>query len=247
MFDKLFYTTCGMFNSVHFLVIVLFFALLWLLLRASRKLNEENVGKLLLSVAIFTTVLEIIKIAVRINGDEGPDSWVPLYFCSLFIPAIWLAVSPWQNLRTVGFAYLTMGGIAASVFFIFYPSTALGMYPLFHLSTIHSVVYHLIMCYCGILILQKRVYTPHCRDAISYSLFIIGACILAVIVNKNLGTNCMFLEHPFGLPFLMKLCDSAKPLYMLVVAAAQSVGVFYVCFGIYSCYRKRAGLARIRT
>lgn len=233
MYDKLFNTACGMFNSLHFLVIGLFFAVLWLLLRASRRLNKEKVSKLLLSVAICVTILEIIKIAVRIRGNEGPDSWIPLYYCSLFIFAAWFSVSPWKPLRTAGLSYMTMGGIAASIFFVFYPSTALGMYPLFHPSTLHSLLYHLIMCYCGLLVLQKRLYIPRKRDLTLYAIFVFTACVLAVPVNALLGTNCMFLAHPFGLPFLDVLQKTSKPLYMLIVAFAQSVCMFCACYQAY--------------
>ena len=138
-----------------------------------------------------------------------------------------------------------MGGIAASIFFVFYPSTALGMYPLLHLSTLHSFFYHLIMCYCGMLILRKQVYCPQMCHLTHYSAFVLIACVLAIIVNTQLGTNCMFLDHPFGLPFLDALQRTSKPLYMIVVAFAQSFCMFLACYQVYRwlskcCSRKTA-------
>lgn len=239
MYNRLFSAPCGMFNLWHFLVIGIFFNVLSLFLRLSRNVEKQQVVKLLRYTAIVITALEMIKIAVRINANEGPDSWMPLYYCSLFIFAVWFTVSPLRPLQTAGFAYMTMGGIAASIFFIFYPSTALGMYPLFHLSTLHSLFYHFVMCYCGILVLQKEVYVPQMRDLIPYAVFVLTACVLAVPINAWLGTNCMFLEHPFEMPFLDVIRDASKPIYILLVAFAQGVCMFFACYQAYRLFSRR--------
>lgn len=239
MYDRLFNQVCGMFNPLHFTVIVLFFGALWFLLHVLRNVKKDKMSVLLRVTAVVITVLEIVKIAVRIGRNEGPDSWVPLYYCSLFIFAVWFAVSPWKQLRRAGLAYICMGGVAASVFFVFYPSTALGLYPLFHPATLHSMIYHLTMCCTGLLVLKKGLYVPQKRDLLPYAIFILAACFLAAFVNAHLGTNCMFMEHPFGLPFLEGIRKASKPLYMGIVAFAQSVCMFCVCFEAYRHLAKR--------
>lgn len=238
MYDRLFVQVCGMFNGLHAITILLFFALLALLLYLSRHMTEEKSHKLLRWVAIFVSALEIVKITSRILQGYGPDSWVPLYYCSLFIFAIWLTLSGKASIRRAGCAYITMGGIVASVFFTFYPSTSLGMYPLLHPATFHSFVYHLIMCYTGLILLWKGGYVPQKRDGLYYSLFVFGACIPAVILNEVIGTNCMFLRHPFNLPLLQPLLEFSKPLYILVASLAQAVVLYWVDFGLYGIYKR---------
>lgn len=57
--------------------------------------------------------------------------------------------------------------------------------------------------------------------------------------HAYLGTNCMFMEHPFGLPFLEGIQKASKPLYMGIVAFAQSVCMFCVCYEAYRHLAKR--------
>lgn len=239
MYNRLFVETCGLFNIWHLLTVILFFGLLALLLFLSRNLTEKQMKLAHVWIAVGITILEIIKVYTRIRGGEGPDSWVPLYYCSLFIFAIWFSLSKWEPLKRAGQAYITMGGILAAIVFTIYPSTSLAMYPLLHPSTIHSFVYHLIMCCTGLLFLRKRIYVPQKKDALYYFIFLFIACIPSVYLNETIGTNCMFLRHPFHLPLLQPLMESSKPLYMLLVCVAQSVLMFWFNYGLYFLFKKR--------
>lgn len=224
---------CGMFTLGHFLSIALFFLLGGIMLCFSRKLSPTGVKKAKLAVAIAVTIMEIAKISIRIYKNQWYDSWLPLYYCSLFIFAIWASVSPFRPLSRMGNAYITMGGVAAAVFFTFYPSTSLAIFPIWHPAAIHSFVYHLIMFYTGILILTKKDYVPDKRDSIGYFIFILAACLISLPLNLNLGTNCMFLNHAFKLPIMEPIINFSKPLYMLVVFLAQGSLMFWGNYLLY--------------
>ena len=239
LYDKLFVNTCGMFNFWHYLTIALFALCLAGLLRLSKGLTPRQARTVHAVIAVGVSLLEVIKIASRIRKGYGPDSWVPLYYCSLFLFAVWFGFSNWQPLQRAGYAYMTMGGILAAFGFTLYPSTSLGMYPLLHPATLHSFVYHLIMCYTGILLLWKKAYTPQKRDGLYYFLFVFTACVAAALLNARLGTNCMFLAHPFGLPLLQPLRDFSHGVYMLAAGGGQAVAVFWLDFGVYSLIRKK--------
>ena len=103
---------CGMFTPGHFLSILLFFGTLGLALWLSRRMDSKVVRKVHIGVAIGVTVMEIIKISLRFYKGQGPDDWMPLYFCSLFLFAVWLALAKPGFLQTTGYAFMTMGGIA---------------------------------------------------------------------------------------------------------------------------------------
>ena len=138
---------CGMFTPGHFLSIAVFFASVGLALWLSCRMDGKKVRKVHIWVAVGVTVMEIVKISLRVYKGQGPDDWMPLYFCSLFLFAVWLALANNKALRDMGYAFMTMGGIAAAVFFIFYPTTSLNLFPIWHPASIHSFVYHGIMCY----------------------------------------------------------------------------------------------------
>ena len=217
----------GMFNLTHLLYISAFFAAAALLIYFSRRLDAKGVYRARRISAIAVTVMEIIKVSLRIFKNQWYDSWIPLYFCSLYIFAIWFTFAKWEPLKRMGFAYITMGGIVASAFFIIYPSTSLGIFPIWHPASLHSFVYHLIMLYTGILILIKREYVPRKADALLYFIFILCASLPSIYFNETLGTNCMFLRHAFKLPILEPIINRSKYLYMAVVFLAQAVLMFW--------------------
>ena len=240
MYNELFTDTCGMFNIWHFMTIILFFLCLWLLLRLSRHVHDRYVRRFHVILAIGITLLEALKISSRILKGYGPDSWVPLYFCSLFLFAVWFALCRWEPLQRGGFAFICMGGVIASVAFTLYPSTSLGMYPLLHPATFHSFIYHLVMCYFGLFLLRRGVYIPRKRDSLYFFLFVLLACVVALWFNDAWGTNCMFLAHPFGLPILQPLLEYSRVLYILTVILGQGVVCFWLHYGLYRILERKA-------
>lgn len=224
---------CGMFTPLHIMTVLVFFISLGVALYFSKKISEQQVKKLHFIIAVVVSVLEILKITLRICKGQWYDDWVPLYFCSLFIFAIWISLSKNEKLNKIGYSYITMGGILASLFFTFYPSTSLALFPIWHPASIHSFVYHWIMFYTGMLFLMKKQYTPTVKDALKYFIFILIACVPSYFLNETLGTNCMFLRDAFKLPILDTILQKSKVLYMIIVIIGQSVVVYWLSYGVY--------------
>ncbi len=224
----------GMFNAAHLIYAILFFALAAILICLSKNIDKHKLQTVRLASSIAVTVMEILKISLRILKNQWYDSWIPLYFCSLYIFAIWLTFVKYEPLKRMGYAYITMGGIVASAFFIIYPSTSLGIFPIWHPASMHSFIYHLIMLYTGILILVKKEYVPRPKDSLLYFVFILCACIPSVYLNEAIGTNCMFLRHAFKLPILEPIINYSKYLYMLIVFFAQSILMFWGNYFFYN-------------
>lgn len=241
---KLFYDNfdlgqiCGMFTPWHFAVMALFALLLWLFLRLSKNITYQGIKKLHLVVAICLTAFEIIKIVLRVCKGQNLDSYLPLYFCSLYIYAIWIAFAKNNFLSRMGFAYITMGGILASLCFTIYPSTSLALYPVWHPACLHSFAYHLTMTYTGILFLWKKYFVPKANDCHKFFVFVAAFCVLAFMINYFFGTNCMFMANAYKLPVLDAILEYNKYLYMLIVVVAQSVAIFWASFGIYKLFDK---------
>jgi uncharacterized membrane protein YwaF len=224
---------CGMFSFGHIFTVILFVGLLVVGAILLRKINEKQLKIYMLSVAIAVTVMEIIKISLRVAKNQAPDSYMPLYYCSLFIFAIWLSFAKNGILKTVAYSYMTMGAILAACFNIFYPSTSLALFPIWHPGAIHSFVYHYLMALTGILLLVKGTYVPKKIHSVHYFAYIFVACVISAIINPILGTNCMFLADAFGLPLLQGLCENQPVIYMLLAGIAQASFLYWGHFGIY--------------
>ena len=232
----------GMFSWEHFLFIGLFTALVAAGLYLCQGLTKKQTEKLLFWVAVVVSAAEMVKITLRIAKGGGADSWVPLYYCSLFLYAIWMSRSKAEWLSRMGYAYMTMGGILAATLFTLYPSTSLAMYPAWHPGSIHSLLYHTTMAFVGLLVLSKKLYAPKAKDAILYGAFILLACVAGYFINEWVGSNCMFLHNAFNLPLFGDLLVYSHALYMLVVGVAQASLMFWANFGIYKLFERNKGV-----
>ena len=222
---------CGLFTPWHFFAIAMFFLWLTFALVFSRKMTPKQIKITLLVIAIVVTVMEIIKIALRIYKNDSLDSWMPLYFCSIFLFAIWLSLFKNKHIKLLGQVMVVFGGILPAISFIFYPSTSLMIFPIWHPGSIHSLLYHWLMLYAGCLTL--KIYQPKAVHFLYYFGFVTVFTIAAAIVNHFCGTNMMFLSNPFGLDILQSIYNVSKHLYAFLAYIAQAVVVFWIEFGIF--------------
>ena len=237
----------GMFSGWHFLFIAIFAVIVAFAVFVARRLSKKQVQTLLFWIAVSVTAAEIVKIALRVAAGRGPDDWMPLFYCSLFLYAIWMTRSKVQWIARTGFAYITMGGILAAALFTLYPSTSLALYPAWHPASIHSLLYHATMAFTGIVVLKTGAFVPNAKDSLLYGGFILAACFIAYFINEAWQCNCMFLHHAFMLPIVSDLLEYSHALYILVVVFAQAVAMFWANYGVYKIIkRKKEGKANER-
>lgn len=230
---------CGLYTLGHFFTIFLFALTMATALYFSRKVTDKQIKKLHWTAAVVITLLEGLKITFRIIKGHPVGDWIPLYYCSLFIYAIWLSLCKVKFLSRMGYAYMCLGGVGGSLFFSLYPSTSLAIYPLWHPSVWYSFLYHWTMFYMGVLFLWKGKYVPKSIDGLYYFLFIVAVCIPSFFINEVTGSNCMFLHDPFKLPILDGLLQFSRWAYIAVVVFAQSVALFWASYFLDYRIRKR--------
>ena len=94
------------------------------------------------------------------------------------------------------------------------------------------------MIYFGVITLLNRKYTPNKDHAKYYFVYVSLFCIISLVLNKYLGTNCMFLRHPFGLPLLTEIQQWYAPVYVILAWFGQSVALFWINFWVYNTFFK---------
>ena len=118
------------------------------------QLSKEEVEKIIKRCTIVMWILEVIMITFKIStGDaKNLNNYVPLYYCSLLLYAGLLSSFGKNKLERMGNVFLATGGIIGGVVFMILPTTSLPSYPMFHLVSIHSYIFHGVMVYLGLLI-----------------------------------------------------------------------------------------------
>ena len=223
----------GLFSPAHFAYIFVFVIGMAVLIKLSLGMDKRKARKVRLLIAVSVTVMEVIKIALRVYKGQHISSWIPLYYCSLFIFAVWLSLIPSESISRIGKSYIAMGGAMAALIFTIVPTTSIAIFPALHIATVHSFIYHFLMFYSGIMLFIQEGYKPRLSDGVRYFLFISLATVPSLIINERFGANCMFLNDAFGLPFLSAIRESSHFLYMAIVFLAQSVLMFFGNFGFY--------------
>lgn len=243
------YEPVGMFSIGHIVTLIIFLLIVAFCAYKCRKIGKDKAIFLTKIIAIVVTVLEIIKITIAFINGEGDklDHWVPLYFCSMFIYAAWLAGYAKGKIADLGRAFVGTGGIIAGLSFLIFPTTSFTMYPLFHYFCMYSMVYHSLMVFLGITYLLNGVVKIDKKSFIDYVIFCSVLNILAIIVNSipiyihvdNVPTsgynypypyytNFMFLKRAGNIPVKI-LCDISDK-----VPVIFTILMFIICiFGTY--------------
>lgn len=243
------YEPVGMFSVGHIVTLIIFLLIVAFCAYKCRKIGKDKAIFLTKIIAIVVTVLEIIKITIAFINGEGDklDHWVPLYFCSMFIYAAWLAGYAKGKIADLGRAFVGTGGIIAGLSFLIFPTTSFTMYPLFHYFCMYSMVYHSLMVFLGITYLLNGVVKIDKKSFIDYVIFCSVLNILAIIVNSipiyihvdNVPTsgynypypyytNFMFLKRAGNIPIKI-LCDISDK-----VPVIFTILMFIICiFGTY--------------
>ena len=110
MFSKVgTYPPAGMFSKAHIFSVLVCLAFIITALVFSRKMSAKQYFIVLKVFAVVFTILEIAKIAFSVyEGQLFYETLIPLFFCSLFIYALWLTCFKNENVKNSGFHICTV-------------------------------------------------------------------------------------------------------------------------------------------
>jgi hypothetical integral membrane protein (TIGR02206 family) len=196
----------------------------------------NNINSFLLIIGIICIILEVAKVVwgISVHRYSMAVQYIPLWFCSLFVPTSVLASITKGKVRHMALSFMFYGGIVGGIAYLLFPTTSLYKFPLFHFISFHSMIYHSLMIYTGLVIAIKHIIAPNIKDFIPYMIFTTIVCIIAYVVNVNYGTNFMFLNSTSNNPILYKVMQLTNKLYPIVITLAQNIGTFFITyFGYY--------------
>ena len=228
------YEPCGIFTADHFKLIIITVICITIALKNTINKNKEEVKKIIKNITIIMWIFEAIIITFKLKtGDiRNVNNYVPLYYCSLLLYAGLLSSFAKNKLERVGNVFLATGGIVGGIVFIIFPTTSLLSYPMFHLVSIHSYIFHGAMVYLGLLINLTNYIEIEKIDIIYYAGLVGIICVLAYIVNKIFNSNLMFISQNFpGTPIEILYKNTGK-FFTIVMSVGQMTLPFYLVYGI---------------
>jgi len=224
----------GMFTPAHILSIAVCFVLISLAVFFTRKITQKTYFRLLKVFAVIVTLLEIVKICLTLEeGVRGIYAYLPLFFCSLFIYSLWLTCFNNKIIKGFGLSYIAYAAVIAGVAFIIFPTSSFSLYPFLHFKCIHSMLFHSMMVYAGIMLYVTKSYEIKLKTILQYVIFTLTFMLLSVILNNIYGGNFMFVSNPGGIPIpLLTIIFNFSPvLYSIVMIIAHVVAIPFIVYG----------------
>ena len=227
-------TACGMWSTTYIIALSIVVVLVVLGLWFSRKMSHKSVKRVLLVMAIWTIVSEVVKAIFTwvTYGIEDVD-FLPLYFCSLFMYCTVFSVVPSKTLNKCGLSFIFFGGIIGAVSFFIYPDACIPNYPIYHFMCLRTMLFHGSMIYTGLLIVITNYYKPTIKDFKYYFIELIIISLLAYTINVIFSKNLMYIQEPLNFDISRNLYDAAPKLYPFIIMLLQIVVPFFLSYLVY--------------
>lgn len=224
------YEACGIFSKGHMILFTFMMIGICIALYYTIKKSKNEVQQIIRNCTIFLWTLEIVKILfnILIGNISNPNSYIPLYYCSLVLYAGLFSSFGKGIIKRVGDIFLATGGIVAGIWFVIAPVTSLTIYPIFHYISIQSFILHGTMIYLGLLINITHYIEYSKKDFKYYFGLIIGIGILAYLVNLVLDTNLMFISKNYPGTPLEILYNLFGKVYPAIMILAQAIIPFFI-------------------
>lgn len=227
------YEACNLFTLGHFSLVIL--TILGIIVALKITKNKKNIQKIIRNCTIFIWIFEVIIIFFKIStgGWLNVNNYVPLYYCSILLYAGALSSFSKGKLKRMGDVFLATGGIVGGAFFMLYPITSLATYPVFHLVSLHSFIFHGIMIYIGLLINFTHYVELNKKDIVYYFSIVAIVATIAYVVNQIFDSNLMFISKNFpGNIVINFLYNATGKYFALIMVLGQATLPFYIIYGL---------------
>lgn len=232
-------TQIGYFSLQHIIALIILFTAIGVMLFITNKYFPSSTNLQLKILCVTTWIAEITKILIYyFRGNFSLKTVLPLYFCSMFLYSSLIAViSKNPTIKLIGNAGL-MSGTVGGFFGIFF-SPSLKYYSVIHFFGLHTLIYHAVMIYCGILILMNNYYIPKLKDIFYSSVIILILTIAALIANRLFNANYMYINIPLkGAPTYLVVKLFGETVYPVLVVLAQIIMPFLLMYAFYMLMSK---------
>lgn len=226
------YEACGIFSIGHLALIIVTIIGIAISLKNTIHKSKKEIKDIIKKCTISMWIFEIIIITFKLSTGSIRDinNYVPLYYCSMLLYAGLLSSFGKGKLERTGNVFLATGGIVGGLVFILFPTTSLMTYPMLHLVSFHSFIFHGIMLYLGILVNMTGYIELEKNDIKYYSTLVGIICVFAYIVNTIYGSNLMFISQNFpGMPIEI-LYNLTGKLFTPVMIIAQMTLPFIIIY-----------------
>lgn len=232
----------GLFSFEHLLALLLagiFGYFLWSALKTSSiRLHQM--------IAVTMLVLEVIRMMWNVMAAPTLviNDILPLFTCGIFV-----FIYPLYAFKLFGHrfaeSFLKTGAIGIGLLFLMFPTTAIGMFPLWHINSLISLTMHTVMTVVGAsFFFNKTLKFVHLDVIQAFSIVLLVALISFVYNTLDPMTNFFFIAYPLNNTPLVWIRNTlGQPLYGIVIVFLHYVAG-YVTYKLHNKFILSASLSK---
>ena len=226
------FEACGMYTKGHFILLIISIVGILISIYYTKNKKSIEITKIIRRLTVFLWILEIIKIIFNfaVGNVSNPNTYIPLYFCSIILYAGIFCGYGKGKLKHFGDVFIATGGMIAGIFFLLTPMTSLTIYPAIHYISIQSFIFHSVMVYLGILVNITGYIEIDQRDILYYSSLMIIMSLIALIFNLIFDSNLMFISKDYPGTIMSLLFNSIGSLFTPFMIILQATAPFYIVY-----------------
>jgi hypothetical protein len=205
----------GLFSLEHGLALFLAFILgylLFLALKTSFRLHQV-IALMMLGLEGIRMIWNIVAAPTLVMNDI-----LPLFTCGIFV-----FIYPLYAFKLPGHrfaeSFLKTGALGIGLLFLTFPTTAIGMFPLWHINSLISLTMHTVMTLVGASFFFNTSLKFVHRDVIrAFTIVLIVALISFIYNTLDPSTNFFFIAYPLNNTPLVWIRNTlGQPLYGIVI------------------------------
>lgn len=228
---------------VSIVISLMLFLAIFLGIRNKNKDQKEK-NKVLVVSAILIDSFELLKIVIFcINAKSLSPilTNLPLFLCSIQLITIPLAAFSKGRIKEVSLDFVCIFGILGGILGTVGAAQNYNAYPVLSFHNVVSAITHNISAFSGLYIIISNLKSFKKENIWLTVMLLLTFIVLALIANKIVNYNYMFLSYHDGTPYFIfyNLVNGNKILYpiLIVLAFLLYMGLFYSIY--YLLQRKK--------
>ena len=194
---------------MHLVYMLICLVLIPLLIRHLRRKDHAAITRLMKITAILLIIEEITKITwesywdITMGYGFNFQGLLPLETCSLFIYTLTIAAFSKGKAREYALAWMSSIGVVGGISYILF-TNCLKWYPFFSYGAFHSMIFHFMMVFMGLLITCSGYYRFTSADMNRGFVPQLIMAIPVIMLDYAFDWDYMLLHHAGGVPFIEK-------------------------------------------
>ena len=225
------------------LMAIMIFLAIFLGLKNKTK-EEKEKNKVLVVSAILIDSFEVLKITVlciRQNSLHAILLNLPLFLCSIQLIAIPLAAFSKGKVKEAALDFVFIFGILGAVLGTYGAAQNYGCYPVLSLDNVVSGITHSIAGFSSLYIGISKMASMKKNNIYITFAILLSFCVLALIANKVIDYNYMFLRRGDGTPYdiFYNLVNGNKILYPMIVILLFVLYIIVFYYIYFLCTKRK--------